>query len=185
MPTSDKNGLPRFVGGDNVAPLDTVLNLITAGTSTALDSNVRPFIVADATARSALASNRTPTKEQPLLVYRQDLGSFQINTGNGWESWPPPAPDVSARMTKAGRTSFGAVGKGAALQVPVTFGTTITPSAWTPTVTLQGTRGSVDRLYPTISAFTSTGMTVVVKNATTAASQGSNTLHWALIPVGV
>ena len=99
MPTTDINGLPQFVSTDP-AELDVLLNLVTASVSNALGSNIRPFLIAGTAARLELTNTRPPTKENPLLIWRQDLGKFEFNDGTGWRKWPeqqdisdlPPIP---------------------------------------------------------------------------------------------
>lgn len=99
MATSDLNGLPRFQGSDP-ADLEGSLNLLSAATSNALDGLLLPHLVANATARNNLATAKPPTTQTPLLVWRQDLGYFQFNSGDGWRRWPL-SQDVSDLMTKA------------------------------------------------------------------------------------
>ena len=189
MTTSDANGMPVFTGSDQIAPLEPVLNLISAAASNALDVGVRPFIVANLAARDALKVKRGATKAKPLLVYRQDLGSFELDSGSGWAAWPPPPPSIKPQdyTTKAGVSgAIGTVNQGAAKDVSVSFGTTLdNTSNWIPIVSLIGARGHVDRLTSTISSYSTTGMNVVIKNYTTGNSTGDVKINWALIKKSV
>lgn len=87
MPTTDSNGLVLYTSPDELTPLETAFNVLTASISDAFDSNVRIFTVANVAARNALANQRTPTKENPLLVWRQDIKLFEINDGTGWNGF--------------------------------------------------------------------------------------------------
>lgn len=86
MPTTDPNGLVLYTSPDELTPLETAFNTLTASISGALDENVRTFKVANAAARDALATQRTPSKENPLQVWRVDKKYFEINDGSGWKS---------------------------------------------------------------------------------------------------
>ena len=93
MATTDSNGILQLEVSDPVVPLQTALNGIGASVSSAMDSTVRTFKVANATARNNLATQRTPSKSDPLRVWRQDTGVYEINDGTGWKSETPAEPD--------------------------------------------------------------------------------------------
>ena len=93
MATTDSNGILQLEVSDPVVPLQTALNGIGASVSSAMDSTVRTFKVANATARNNLATQRTPSKSDPLRVWRQDTGVFEINDGTGWKSETPAEQD--------------------------------------------------------------------------------------------
>ena len=84
MATTDSNGILQLEVSDPVVPLQTALNGIGASVSSAMDSTVRTFKVANATARNNLATQRTPSKADPLRVWRQDTGVYETNDGTGW-----------------------------------------------------------------------------------------------------
>ena len=86
MATTDSNGILQLEVSDPVVPLQTALNGIGASVSSAMDSTVRTFKVANATARNNLATQRTPSKSDPLRVWRQDTGVYETNDGTGWKS---------------------------------------------------------------------------------------------------
>ena len=93
MATTDSNGILQLEVSDPVVPLQTALNGIGASVSSAMDSTVRTFKVANATARNNLATQRTPSKSDPLRVWRQDTGVYEINDGTGWRSETPAELD--------------------------------------------------------------------------------------------
>ena len=93
MATTDSNGILQLEVSDPVVPLQTALNGIGASVSSAMDSTVRTFKVANATARNNLATQRTPSKSDPLRVWRQDTGVYEINDGTGWRSETPAGLD--------------------------------------------------------------------------------------------
>ena len=93
MATTDSNGILQLEVSDPVVPLQTALNGIGASVSSAMDSTVRTFKVANATARNNLATQRTPSKSDPLRVWRQDTGVYEINDGTGWRGETPAEPD--------------------------------------------------------------------------------------------
>ena len=94
MATTDSNGILQLEVSDPVVPLQTALNGIGASVSSAMDSTVRTFKVANATARNNLATQRTPSKSDPLRVWRQDTGVYEINDGTGWKSETPDPNEI-------------------------------------------------------------------------------------------
>lgn len=88
MATTDNNGIVQIQTSDFIAPFQSLINPVSSSVSDAFNANVRTFKVADATARDTLATTRTPTLEEPLLVWRQDTGRFELNEGSGWQNWP-------------------------------------------------------------------------------------------------
>lgn len=92
MSTTDDNGIVLLQQTDPLEPLDATINLVSASISEAFDAQVRPYIVPNLAGRNALQGSNTPTKENPLLVWRQDLGKFEMNSGAGWKTWPAEGP---------------------------------------------------------------------------------------------
>ena len=184
MTTTDSNGLVRFTIEDSVTPLQTTLNLITASISNYLDGTVGIPSVSSISARNALATNNPPTAANPLLVWVQSTPGFWLNKGTGWEAWPPPPTEIPETVFPvnhyAGKGTYGSVAKKGATDATVAFGVTLDDTEnWIPQVTLFGTRGNVDRLQPTISSYTKTGLNVVVKNHTSKNATGG-TIFWTL-----
>lgn len=184
MTTTDSNGLVQFQTTDKVEPLQTALNLITASVSNVLDGMVRTFNVPSVSARDALATSNPPTAAEPLLAWVQNRSKFYLNSGSGWNEWPPPVKETDIPVTSyAGQQSFGVVPKGGAtLEVNITFGVTLEKKAdWIPQISLLGPRHEVDRLTATIFEYTTTGMKVVLKNITsTRATKGTQHVQWTL-----
>ena len=91
MTTTDSNGLIQYQTTDNVVPLQTTLNAISSSVSTALNSTVRTFKVANDTERNALATTRVPSATNPLVVFNSAPGKgyHEINTGSGWSPLIP------------------------------------------------------------------------------------------------
>lgn len=91
MTTTDSNGLIQYQTTDNVVPLQTTLNAISSSVSTALNSTVRTFKVANDTERDALATTRVPSATNPLIVWNGQSGKqyMEINTGSGWSRLLP------------------------------------------------------------------------------------------------
>ena len=94
MTTTDSNGLIQYQTTDNVVPLQAAFNGLSSSVSTALNSTVRTFKVANDTERNALATTRVPSATNPLVVFNSAPGKgyHEINTGSGWSLLiPPPA----------------------------------------------------------------------------------------------
>ena len=88
MATTDSNGIVQIQTSDDMTPFQPLVNSVSSSVSDAFNANVRTFKVANATARNTLATTRVPTLEEPLLVWRQDTGRFELNEGTGWQNWP-------------------------------------------------------------------------------------------------
>lgn len=88
MAIADSNGIVSIQNSDLVSPLPALINQIPASVSSALNLNLRTFLVTNATARNTLATQRVPSLANPLLVWRQDTGRFELNEGSGWQNWP-------------------------------------------------------------------------------------------------
>ena len=101
-----------------------------------MDSTVRTFKVANATARNNLATQRTPSKSDPLRVWRQDTGVYEINDGTGWRSEPPAEPDPN--IIRIDGTVYERSGTLASMEVSTTtrtgnlFAGYVNPSVPTP-----------------------------------------------------
>ena len=91
MTTTDSNGLIQYQTTDNVVPLQTAFNGLSSSVSTALNSTVRTFKVANDTERNALATTRVPSATNPLVVFNSASGKGyqEINTGSGWSRLVP------------------------------------------------------------------------------------------------
>lgn len=91
MTTTDSNGLIQYQTTDNVVPLQTAFNGLSSSVSTALNSTVRTFKVANDTERNALATTRVPSATNPLVVFNSASGKryHEINTGSGWSRLIP------------------------------------------------------------------------------------------------
>lgn len=184
MTTTDSNGLVQFQTTDKVEPLQTALNLITASVSNVLNGMVRTFNVPSISARDALATSNPPTAAKPLLAWVQNQSKFFLNSGSGWNEWPPPVKEKDIPVTTyAGQQSFGVVPKGGStIDINISFGVTLDSTAnWIPTIGLRGTRGEIDRLTATMYDYTKTGMKVVIKNiVATRNTKGTQYLQWTL-----
>ena len=88
MATTDNNGIVQIQTSDDISPFQSLVNSVSSSVSNAFNANVRTFKVADATARNTLATTRVPSISEPLLVWRQDTGRFELNEGTGWQNWP-------------------------------------------------------------------------------------------------
>ena len=88
MAIADSNGIVSIQNSDLVSPLPALINQIPASVSSALNLNLRTFLVAGAAARDTLATQRVPSLANPLLVWRTDTGRFELNEGGGWQNWP-------------------------------------------------------------------------------------------------
>ena len=152
MATTDSNGILQLEVSDPVVPLQTALNGIGASVSSAMDSTVRTFKVANATARNNLATQRTPSKSNPLRVWRQDTGVAEINDGTGWKSETPAEPDPNiiridgADYQRSG--SFVASAANWSSRVTGVYGRTVSgtlpkalPEGWTITCSASSTSG--------------------------------------------
>ena len=101
MTTTDSNGLIQYQTTDNVVPLQTTLNALSSSVSTALNSTVRTFKVANDTERNALATTRVPSATNPLIVFNSASGKgyHEINTGSGWSRIPTYMTPILATLT--------------------------------------------------------------------------------------
>ena len=97
MTTTDSNGLIQYQTTDNVVPLQTAFNGLSSSVSTALNSTVRTFKVANDTERNALATTRVPSASNPLVVFNSASGKgyHEINTGSGWSRLIPDSSNTS------------------------------------------------------------------------------------------
>ena len=185
MATTDSNGILQLEVSDPVVPLQTALNGIGASVSSAMDSTVRTFMVANATARNNLATQRTPSKSNPLRVWRQDTGVAEINDGTGWASEIPVTEQPAKPLfyTVPGVT----IANGAAATLTVPIGSTLasgkTLADYQPMITLQGVRGHVDRCYAAVETYSGTTMTIVVKKIVNGTLTAANwRIYVTLIP---
>ena len=118
MATTDSNGILQLEVSDPVVPLQTALNGIGASVSSAMDSTVRTFKVANETARNNLATQRTPSKSDPLRVWRQDTGVYETNDGTGWRG------ETSALLDPNEISIDGTVYQRSGILPPITVSTT-------------------------------------------------------------
>lgn len=84
MATLDENGILFYEETDPISPFHTFLNTGQQATANALADNLRIFSVADVAERDSLALERVPSVATPLVIYRRDVGTTEMNKGAGW-----------------------------------------------------------------------------------------------------
>ena len=112
MPTTDANGVVQVLTGDFIAPIQTLLNGISASISTAITSLKKDVIVkatslSDANSkRSALAAaGVVGTTTAPLLFYRTDTTTLWSWNGTAWAEVGLPGSGWTDVTDKAGSST--------------------------------------------------------------------------------
>jgi len=81
MTTTDANGIVYLQDTDDISPFHTLINVLQAGTSNALDAKTRITRVANAAERNAL-TGASPTN--PIYVHRVDSVTLERSVGSGF-----------------------------------------------------------------------------------------------------
>lgn len=168
MATTDRNGIVQLQQSDAIEPLEAAINLVSASVSQAFDGNVRPFTVANQTARNTLATQRPPTATAPLLVWRSDLKAFEMNSGSGWATWPPESATPSPNSVIIDGTTYAA--SGSITSIPSSPAFTNYQGTYVRTVALTGPYVPPTGWYFQVWAQTTTGFTIVTNTSTAVGS---------------
>ena len=112
MPSTDANGIVQVLTGDPIAPIQTLLNGISASISTAITSLKKDVLVkatslSDANSkRSALAAaGVVGTTASPLLFYRTDTTTLWSWNGTAWAEVGLPGSGWTDVTNKAGSST--------------------------------------------------------------------------------
>ena len=81
MTTTDANGIVYLQDTDDISPFHTLINVLQAATSNALDAKIRIARVANEAARNALTGMSVST---PIYADQADNGVLYRNNGTGW-----------------------------------------------------------------------------------------------------
>ena len=180
MTTTDSNGLIQYQTTDNVVPLQTAFNGLSSSVSTALNSTVRTFKVANDTERNALATTRVPSATNPLVVFNSASGKgyHEINTGSGWSKWIPAnavSSNTANSRIQSGTITATRPASGSNTSNNVTFAT---PFTSVPTIQVSVDYG---RLSPSYSNLTTTGFTFITNNWTSSVVSGTFVGQWMAV----
>ena len=184
MTTTDSNGLIQYQTTDNVVPLQTAFNGLSSSVSTALNSTVRTFKVANDTERNALATTRVPSATNPLVVFNSASGKgyHEINTGSGWSRLIPAnlnfvraSSDNTLIQTGTATIYTGNSATGTAGSIGITFPTAYSSA---PQVFVQLANS---RLTGECSATTTSGATIGFRNNSSATANGPIVGNWMAI----
>lgn len=111
MATEDSNGLVIFQDTDNLVPLHSTLNTLTASISDAFNENVRIYPVSSTSSRSTLVSQiglSNISVSRPLFVWRSNAAQGRnleyTTNGSTWHYYPS-SDDVSSLVMTAGGSS--------------------------------------------------------------------------------
>ena len=183
----DSNGIYHYTAGDVVNSWPAFMNLGMSSVSAKFAGVERnyTYTAGSQVAADALRTDKGSSAASPLFVFRTDTKKLMFHNGSAWaEVAPQPTGSPGVQNFKSGSVSFGAVVGNGVLEKTITFASSITAADWIPSVTLRGSRGSIDRLAATIFDFTATQMKVVVKNFTSGAATGTGYIDWILVKKG-
>lgn len=183
----DNNGIYQYQSSDLVNSWPAFLNLGMSSVSTRFAGVSRNFVytAGSLSAAETLRTSKGSSAAAPLYVFRTDTKKLMFHNGSVWaEMAPQPEAPTPPKTSMSGRISLGSVAGNGVIEKTITFTNPVVVSRWTPIVTLQGARGSVDRLTATVTGFTSKQLKVAVKNNTSKSATGTKYVNWALIKKG-
>ena len=183
----DSNGIYQYTAGDVVNSWPAFMNLGMSSVSSKFAGYKRNHIytAANQAGADAVRTANGSSADAPLFVFRTDTNKLMYHNGSAWaEVAPQPTAAPVEKNIKSGTASFGAVAGSSTLEKTITFASSITAADWIPSVTLRGSRDSIDRLAATIFDFTDTQMKVVTKNFTSGAATGTGYIDWILVKKG-
>jgi len=88
MTTTDANGIVYLQDTDDISPFHTLINVLQAGTSNALNARIRIARVANVTERNALATTLGASPTNPIYTHRIDaLAGYELERTINGSTW--------------------------------------------------------------------------------------------------
>lgn len=174
MATTDSNGLVILQDTDNITPLHTTINTVTASVSNYLTANKTVHYVANTAARATLVTSYTPTSSNPLIVWRGDATVGQqiefTTDGTNWFHVNAYATGAQPNPIAMGTVSITPSAPSTPTSTAVTFPAglfTTAPTVMTnPVTTVPGTTV----LGTSANGVTATGCNITVSRTSTVAT---------------